>query len=62
MCAPNDLVLGAAEELCVELPVAKQMKTLLRGAIEAGYADDDFIALFLHLQSASRYRDQEVVR
>jgi len=57
-----DLVLDAAEEVGVELPVAKQMKTLLRGAIEAGYADDDFIALFLHLRSASRYRDQEVVR
>jgi len=48
-----DLVLDAAEEVGVELPVAKQMKTLLRGAIEAGYADDDFIALFLHLRSAS---------
>ncbi len=57
-----DLVLDAAEEVGVELPVAKQMKTLLRGAIEAGYADDDFIALFLHLRSASRDRDQEVVR
>ena len=57
-----DLVLDAAEEVGVELPVAKQMKTLLRGAIEAGYADDDFIALFLHLLSASGYRDQEVVR
>jgi 3-hydroxyisobutyrate dehydrogenase-like beta-hydroxyacid dehydrogenase len=57
-----DLVLDAAEEVGVELPVAKQMKTLLRGTIEAGYADDDFIALFLHLRSASRYRHQEVVR
>jgi 3-hydroxyisobutyrate dehydrogenase-like beta-hydroxyacid dehydrogenase len=54
-----DLVLDAAAEAGVELPVARQMKTLLRGAIDAGYADDDFIALFLHLRSAS---DQEVVR
>jgi 3-hydroxyisobutyrate dehydrogenase-like beta-hydroxyacid dehydrogenase len=57
-----DLVLDAAEDVGVELPIARQMKTLLRGAIEAGYADDDFIALFLHLRSAGRYRDQEVVR
>jgi len=57
-----DLVLDAAEDVSVELPVAKQMKTLLRAAIEAGYADDDFIALFLYLRSASPYRDQEVVR
>lgn len=57
-----DLVLDAAEEVGVELPVAREMKELLRAAIEAGYADDDFIALFLHLRSASRSRDQEVVR
>jgi 3-hydroxyisobutyrate dehydrogenase-like beta-hydroxyacid dehydrogenase len=57
-----DLALDAAEEVGVELPVAKQMKTLLRGAIEAGHADDDFIALFLHLRSAVRYRNQEVLR
>ncbi len=54
-----DLVLDAAAEAGVELPVAREMKTLLRAAIDAGYADDDFIALFLHLRSAS---DQEVVR
>ena len=57
-----DLALDAADEVGVELPVAKQMKTLLRGAIEAGYGDDDLMALFLHLRSASGYRDQEVVR
>lgn len=57
-----DLVLDAAEEAGVELPVAGEMKHLLRAAVEAGYADDDFIALFLHLRSASRSRDQEVVR
>ena len=57
-----DLVLDAAEEVGVELPVAKEMKELLRGAVDAGYADDDFMALFLHLRSASRNRDQEVVR
>ena len=47
-----DLVLDAAEEAGVELPLASEMKTLLRAAIEAGYADDDFMALFLHLRSA----------
>jgi len=57
-----DLVLDAAADVGVELPVAQQMKTLLRGAIEAGYADDDLMALFLHLRSASRDHDQEVVR
>jgi 3-hydroxyisobutyrate dehydrogenase-like beta-hydroxyacid dehydrogenase len=57
-----DLVLEAADEAGVELPVAREMKALLRAACDAGYADDDFIALFLHLQSALRLRDQEVVR
>ena len=54
-----DLVLDAAEEAGVELPVAGEMKALLRATIDAGYADDDFMALFLNLRSAS---DQEVVR
>jgi len=47
-----DLVLRAAEDAGVELPVARQMKGLLSAAAEAGYADDDFMALFLHLRSA----------
>jgi 3-hydroxyisobutyrate dehydrogenase-like beta-hydroxyacid dehydrogenase len=55
-----DLVLGAAEDAGVELPVARKMKALLRATAEAGYADDDFMALFLRLRSASP--DQEVVR
>jgi 3-hydroxyisobutyrate dehydrogenase-like beta-hydroxyacid dehydrogenase len=54
-----DLALGAAEEVGVELPVTGEMKALLRATIDAGYADHDFIALFLRLRSAS---DQEVVR
>jgi len=54
-----DLVLEAADDAGVELPVARQLKGLLRAAVDAGYADDDFMALFLHLRSAS---DQEVVR
>lgn len=63
-----DLVLETADEAGVELPVAREMKGLLRAAIEAGYGDDDFIALFLHLRSAAPlsrvgdHPDQEVVR
>ena len=48
-----DLVLDAARDAGVELPLAKEMKTHLRAAIDAGYADDDFIVLFQHLRSAS---------
>jgi 3-hydroxyisobutyrate dehydrogenase-like beta-hydroxyacid dehydrogenase len=57
-----DLILDAADDNGVELPVARELKVLLRAASDAGYADDDFIALFLYLRSASRSRDQEVVR
>ena len=54
-----DLVLAAAEAASVRLPLAGEVKALVRSAIEAGYGDHDFMALFLHLRSAS---DQEVVR
>jgi 3-hydroxyisobutyrate dehydrogenase-like beta-hydroxyacid dehydrogenase len=57
-----DLALDAAEEAGVQLPVTQEMKGLLRDAIDAGYGDDDFLALFQHLRSASRHPDQEVVR
>ena len=68
-----DLVLDAADDAGVELPLAREMKDRLRAAIEAGYGDDDFIALFLHLRRASgldatafptmsKHPDQEVVR
>jgi 3-hydroxyisobutyrate dehydrogenase-like beta-hydroxyacid dehydrogenase len=46
-----DLVLDAADDAGVGLPLAREMKAHLRAAIEAGYGDDDFIALFLHLRS-----------
>jgi 3-hydroxyisobutyrate dehydrogenase len=55
-----DLILDAAKQAGVELPVAREMKSLLRATAEAGYADDDFMALFLRLRSTSL--DQEVVR
>ena len=48
-----DLVLDAAGESGVELPVARELKSLLRETIEAGYADDDFMSLFVHLRSSS---------
>jgi 3-hydroxyisobutyrate dehydrogenase-like beta-hydroxyacid dehydrogenase len=48
-----DLALDAAQEADVELPVARELKALLRAAIEAGYGDDDFMALFPFLQSTS---------
>src|SRR3954470_15631705 len=61
-----DLVLAVAEEAAVELPLAGELKRILLGAIEAGYADDDFISLFVHLRNASRRvagnPDREVVR
>jgi 3-hydroxyisobutyrate dehydrogenase-like beta-hydroxyacid dehydrogenase len=69
-----DLVLDAADDGGVELPLALEMKRQLRAASEAGYADDDFIALFQHLrrssgldaperaaEGASRDLEQEVV-
>jgi len=54
-----ELVLEAADAAHVRLPLAGELKALLRSAIEAGYGDDDFIALFLNLRSES---DQEVLR
>jgi 3-hydroxyisobutyrate dehydrogenase-like beta-hydroxyacid dehydrogenase len=70
-----DLILDAAEDAGVELPVAGELKTQLHDAVEAGYGDDDFMSLFLHLKDASElgpastplsrvgeYPDQEGVR
>lgn len=54
-----DLVLDAAEVEGVRLPLAEDLTALVRSAIEAGYGNDDFMALFLHLRSAF---DQEVQR
>jgi 3-hydroxyisobutyrate dehydrogenase-like beta-hydroxyacid dehydrogenase len=54
-----DLVLDVAADGGVALPVADELKALLRATVEAGYGDDDFMALYLRLRSAS---DQEVLR
>jgi 3-hydroxyisobutyrate dehydrogenase-like beta-hydroxyacid dehydrogenase len=55
-----DLILDAAKQAGLGLPVAQEMKSLLRATAEAGHADDDFMALYLRQRSASL--DQEVVR
>jgi 3-hydroxyisobutyrate dehydrogenase-like beta-hydroxyacid dehydrogenase len=49
-----DLILDAAGDAGVELPVATGLQAIVRAAIEAGYADDDFMALFPFLASVSR--------
>jgi len=49
-----DLVLGVADASGVELPVAREMKSVLRAAIDAGYGDDDFMALYLYLRGAAK--------
>jgi 3-hydroxyisobutyrate dehydrogenase-like beta-hydroxyacid dehydrogenase len=48
-----DLVLEAAEAAGVALPLAGELKALIRSTIEAGYGQDDFMALFLRLRTAS---------
>jgi 3-hydroxyisobutyrate dehydrogenase-like beta-hydroxyacid dehydrogenase len=47
-----DLVLGAAEDAGVRLPLTEEIKSIVRSAIDAGYGDDDFMALFPHLKNA----------
>jgi 3-hydroxyisobutyrate dehydrogenase-like beta-hydroxyacid dehydrogenase len=54
-----DLVLESAADAGVALPLAEELKALVRATVEAGYGDDDFMALYLRLRSAS---DQEVLR
>ena len=49
-----DLILDAAGDAGVELPVATGLQAIVRAAIEAGYADDDFMALFPFIASTSR--------
>jgi 3-hydroxyisobutyrate dehydrogenase-like beta-hydroxyacid dehydrogenase len=48
-----DLILDVAAESRVDLPLGRLMKELLRAAMDGGYADDDFMALFLQLRQAS---------
>jgi 3-hydroxyisobutyrate dehydrogenase-like beta-hydroxyacid dehydrogenase len=46
------LVLDLAAERAVELPFAEQLSTLLGSAVERGFGDQDFIALFRQLREA----------
>ena len=48
-----DLVLEEAANAGLHLPLAAEIKTLIRSAIDAGYGDDDFMALFPHLRDRS---------
>jgi 3-hydroxyisobutyrate dehydrogenase-like beta-hydroxyacid dehydrogenase len=59
-----ELILDAADEAGVELPLAREMKAQVRAAVEAGYGDDDFMALYLHLRTASGIErpEHEVMR
>ena len=45
-----DLMLDAADDAGVDLPVTRQLKELLHATAEDGYADQDFMALLLHLR------------
>ncbi len=59
MAKDIDLVLDVAGRTGVELPLAHELKALLRSAAEAGYADDDFMALYLDRRSSA---SKEVAR
>lgn len=48
-----DLVLEEAESAGLHLPLAMQIRTLIRSAVDAGYGNDDFMALFPHLRDDS---------
>ena len=45
-----DLALEEAVSAGVRLPLTAELKKRIRAAVEAGYGDDDFMALFLHLR------------
>jgi 3-hydroxyisobutyrate dehydrogenase-like beta-hydroxyacid dehydrogenase len=48
-----DLVLEEAANAGVRLPLAAELKKHIRAAVDAGYGDDDFMALFLNLRNHS---------
>jgi 3-hydroxyisobutyrate dehydrogenase-like beta-hydroxyacid dehydrogenase len=48
-----DLVLEEAVNAGVQLPLAAELKKRIRSAVDAGYGDDDFMALFLDLRNRS---------
>jgi 3-hydroxyisobutyrate dehydrogenase-like beta-hydroxyacid dehydrogenase len=48
-----DLILDVASESAVELPLGRVLKSLVHATIEGGYADHDFMAVYLQLRKAS---------
>ena len=46
-----DLVLEEAANAGLRLPLAAELKKRIRATVDAGYGDDDFMALFLDLRS-----------
>ena len=48
-----DLVLEEAANAGVLLPLAVELKKRIRATVDAGYGDDDFMALFLNLRNHS---------
>jgi 3-hydroxyisobutyrate dehydrogenase-like beta-hydroxyacid dehydrogenase len=48
-----DLVLEEAANAGVQLPLAAELKKRIRATVDAGYGDDDFMALFLDLRNHS---------
>jgi 3-hydroxyisobutyrate dehydrogenase-like beta-hydroxyacid dehydrogenase len=49
-----DLVLDEAAAAGLLLPLAAEIKARIRSAVDAGYGDDDFMALYLHLRDDSK--------
>jgi 3-hydroxyisobutyrate dehydrogenase-like beta-hydroxyacid dehydrogenase len=48
-----DLILGTAADAEVELPLARALRSLMRATSDGGYADQDFMAVYLQLRRAS---------
>jgi 3-hydroxyisobutyrate dehydrogenase-like beta-hydroxyacid dehydrogenase len=48
-----DLVLEEAVNAGVQLPLTAELKKRIRATVDAGYGDDDFMALFLDLRNRS---------
>jgi 3-hydroxyisobutyrate dehydrogenase len=53
MAKDVDLVLDEAASAGVSLPVAAELKRRIGAAIDAGYGDDDFMALYPNLRNHS---------
>jgi 3-hydroxyisobutyrate dehydrogenase-like beta-hydroxyacid dehydrogenase len=49
-----DLILAVAGSAGIRLPLALEIRSIVRSAVEAGYGDDDFMALYPHLRMEAR--------